>query len=472
MNLDTRGFADGFLNGFRTMADYQSQQKADARADKSLSLQEQQIKDGNDQWKQSFDHTVNQDNITNTREDRRLTNQEKDADRNYFLNEKQTLASVAASKASAAASRVRTEAEQYSLNRQKNIDWVDENTPRYLTITGRISRGEKVSDDDFSFIQDEKWGAMSAKNFIDTSKRNATIALSGKLKNITANAGKMSLPEINKQLNTPEMVSLFGEALHSDVNKNANYFDSLVGKQVVGKKFAGLYAIKNDKGQIGIVGETKLQYEDGTESEARPITEGRSSDPKDKVLFLDAAEVQGAIQARANLYSKIDPSYINEYLQNKKLKDRPDIKGFVEKAADIDNKTQSSLATAMRAYQSGTGTDGANIEKRLSEIKQQGENAKRALARGYGLSDVAYNQLMGDKGAGEDASKQNQLAVSQWVGNDPGKQAFIASSIQSGHFDPNSGSTTDLDSAYKQYQVELKNQSLENAAKSAQVKKQ
>ena len=85
MRLSTQGLADGFLNGFRTMADYQSQQKANERADKSLSLQEQQIKDGNDQWKQTFDHTVEQDKTTNTREDRRLTKQETDADRNYIL---------------------------------------------------------------------------------------------------------------------------------------------------------------------------------------------------------------------------------------------------------------------------------------------------------------------------------------------------------------------------------------------------
>ena len=64
MNLDTRGFADGFLNGFKTMADYQSQQKADKRADESLQMQKDENANAEKWRKTDYDHTLNREKIS------------------------------------------------------------------------------------------------------------------------------------------------------------------------------------------------------------------------------------------------------------------------------------------------------------------------------------------------------------------------------------------------------------------------
>lgn len=77
----------------------------------------------------------------------------------------------------------------------------------------------------------------------------------------------------------------------------------------------------------------------------------------------------------------------------------------------------------------------------------------------------------GKQGTGDDPAKQNQLAVSQWVGNDPGKQAFIRLSAQKGLLDLNNNSPEFLDKVYKAYQTELKNQSLEKAAIESAMKR-
>ena len=67
MRLSTQGFADGFLNGFRTMADYQSQQKANDRADRAMNLQEQEAKDNKDYRAKTWDHAMKREGVADAR---------------------------------------------------------------------------------------------------------------------------------------------------------------------------------------------------------------------------------------------------------------------------------------------------------------------------------------------------------------------------------------------------------------------
>lgn len=474
MRLSTQGLADGFLNGFRTMADYQSQQKADARADKSLSLQEQQIKDGNDQWKRSFDHTVEQDKTTNTREDRRLTKQETDADRNYFLNEKQTMsniandgartsASVAASNASVAASKAQTEANQYTLEREKQLQFIEENKGLYLGAYQKIAQGLPITDQEAGILNDSRSGIFNINKYTDTTYVSDAKALQGSVDSILKNykPDQFHSQELYQQLNSPQIKQQFNTVFKDDIKKNSNYFDSVSGKQVVDKEFAGIVPMKD--GSFAL--EVKPIYADGSSGNPVPVTVNRSNDPNDMVRTIAPADLIGVINSRAKLaYSVGDP---NTIMQRVKLADAPDTKGFAEKAAEVDTKTQASISATMKAYQGGAGTDGAKIETRIDEIKAQGEQAKRTLARGYGLSDVAYDQLTGDKGGGNNTQK---TLIDSWMSNNPMKQEFYRRGVAAGKIDPQTTDSVELDNAFntavkalKDKQTEQQAQSLESA---------
>jgi hypothetical protein len=95
MQLSTQGFADGFLNGFKTMADYQSQQKADKRADESLQMQKDAAKDAKDFRDKSWDHTLNREKITDDRYKQETEYTHKRDARKDDLDEKVASASMA-----------------------------------------------------------------------------------------------------------------------------------------------------------------------------------------------------------------------------------------------------------------------------------------------------------------------------------------------------------------------------------------
>lgn len=106
-------------------------------------------------------------------------------------------------------------------------------------------------------------------------------------------------------------------------------------------------------------------------------------------------------------------------------------------------------------------TDPKELEAQIQDARDAGEAKKEKYKSLYSMDSV----VNGKQGSGDDASKQNQLAVSKWVGSDPGKQAFIQLSAQKGQLDLNNNSPEFLDKVYQAYQTELKNQSLEKAAK-------
>ena len=190
--------------------------------------------------------------------------------------------------------------------------------------------------------------------------------------------------------------------------------------------------------------EVKPIYADGSSGNPVPVTVNRSNDPNDMVRTFAPADLVGVINSRAKIaYSVGDPKTI---MQRIALAPAPDTKGYAEKAAEVDKGTQSSMAAALKAYQGGIGTDGVDIKTRLDEIKDLGEKTKKTLATGYGLNDVAYNQLTGDKSGG---GNTQQALITNWIGSDPKKQEFFQRGVSAGKIDPKTTDSVELDSAYQ-----------------------
>ena len=481
MNLDTRGFADGFLNGFKTMADYQSQQKADKRADESLQMQKDENANAEKWRKTDYDHTLNREKISDDRYKQEQDYTHKRDARKDALDEKVANASMANASAHLKIAQQQANTAQKTAEQQQRINALNISAAEQQQFTNdnwglisgaykKINAGQPITEQEAAVLNDKRSGAFNINKYADKSYVTASKALQGNVQELMTDFKPEQLHsnEFVSKLNSPTMKQNMNVVFKDDIKRNLGYIDPKNGKKVVDKEYAGMYPVETG-GKSGLVMEVTPVYADGTKGAPQPITVNRSNDQNDKVQVFAPSDVVGVINSRANLANAVTASGfdINSLLQDIKIAPGPDPKGYAKAVADIDTDTQKEIQQ-IRRNAAGSMTDQKELDAQIQDARDAGEAKKEKYRSLYSMDSV----VNGKQGAGDDPAKQNQLAVSQWVGNDPGKQAFIASSIQSGHFDQNSGSTTDLDSAYKQYQVELKNQSLENAAKSAQVKKQ
>lgn len=472
MNLDTRGFADGFLNGFRTMADYQSHQKADQRADESLQMQ----KDENakaEGWRQkNYDHGIDREKVADVRYQDETNYNRTRQGKQDALAEKQTLASMANASAHLKIAQQQANTAQKTAEQQQRINalnisaaeqqqFVNDNWALFSGAYKNIQSGKPITEQQAAVLNDPKAGALNINKYTDQNYVTASKALQGNVPGLMTDFKPEQLHsnEFVSKLNSPTMKQNMNVVFKDDIKRGLGYPDPTNGKKVVDKEYAGMYPV-NSGGKSGLVMEVTPIYEDGTRGLPQPITVNRSNDPNDQVQVFAPSDVVGVINSRANLSNAVTASGrdMDSLLQDIKIAPGPDPKGYAKAVADIDADTQKEIQQ-IRRNAAGSDLNQNEFEAQIKEARAAGEQRKKAYKQLYGLGDV-----IDGKTGSDDPIKQNQLAVSQWANGDPGKQAFIASSIQSGNFDPNGGDISGLDAAYKQYQVNLKNQSLEKAA--------
>lgn len=480
MNLDTRGFADGFLNGFKTMADYQSQQKADKRADESLQMQKDAAKDAKDFRDKTWDHTLNRENITDDRYKQETEYTHKRDARKDDLDEKVANASMANASAHLKIAQQQANTAQKTAEQQQRINalnisaaeqqqFANDNWGLISGAYKKINAGQPITEQEAAVLNDKRSGAFNINKYADKSYVTASKALQGNVQELMTDFKPEQLHsnEFVSKLNSPTMKQNMNVVFKDDIKRGLGYTDPTNGKKVVDKEYAGMYPVDSG-GKSGFVLEVTPIYEDGSRGSPQPITVNRSNDPNDLVQVFAPSDVVGVINSRANLSNAVTASGkdISGLLQDIKIAPGPDPKGYAKAVADIDTDTQKEIQQ-IRRNAAGSMIDQKELDAQIQDARAAGEAKKEKYRSLYSMDSV----VNGKQGAGDDPAKQNQLAVSQWVGNDPGKQAFIASSIQSGHFDPNGGDISGLDAAYKQYQVNLKNQSLEKAAIESAMKR-
>lgn len=480
MNLDTRGFADGFLNGFKTMADYQSQQKADKRADESLQMQ----KDENakaEGWRQkSFDHGVKREEIADDRYTQETEYTHKRDARKDDLDEKVANASMANASAHLKIAQQQANTAQKTAEQQQRINALNISAAEqqqfandnWALISGaykKINAGQPITEQEAAVLNDKRSGAFNINKYADKSYVTASKALQGNVQELMTDFKPEQLHsnEFVSKLNSPTMKQNMNVVFKDDIKRNLGYIDPTNGKKVVDKEYAGMYPVDSG-GKSGLVLEVTPIYEDGSRGSPQPITVNRSNDPNDQVQVFAPSDVVGVINSRANLSNAVTASGrdMDILLQDIKIAPGPDPKGYAKAVADIDTDTQKEIQQ-IRRNAAGSMTDQKELEAQIKDARAAGEAKKEKYRSLYSMDSV----VNGKQGAGDDPAKQNQLAVSKWVGNDPGKQAFIQLSAQKGQLDLNNNSPEFLDKVYQAYQTELKNQSLEKAARESAIKR-
>ena len=244
MQLSTQGLADGFLNGFRTMADYQSQQKANERADRSMALQEQEAKDNKGYRDKSWNHMVDREGVLDGRYTEELgynRSRQKNID---ALNEKQTLANIANQNAQTGMASTRLDIDKKQAAQQKKLadiaiqekekqQWADENSGLLIGGWKNISAGQPLTEQQAAALNDPRSGAMNINKYADKNYDSAATGLKSSVSNIMANykPDQFHSQEFYNQLNSPEIKQQMDVVFRDEVKKGVGYIDDS-GKKV------------------------------------------------------------------------------------------------------------------------------------------------------------------------------------------------------------------------------------------------
>ncbi|MDD2341426.1 MAG: hypothetical protein PHV54_00870 [Tolumonas sp.] len=460
MQLSTQGFADGFLNGFRTMADYQNQQKASDRADRSMNLQEQEYKDGKEYRDKSWNHMVDREGVLDGRYTEELGYNRKRQGEIDDLNKKQTMASIANDGARTSATvaqskaavdlshqQLQTEKLQYTTT-QKQL-WAAENNGLLVGAWKNISAGQPVTEQQAAALNDPRAGAMNINKYADQNFVSSAAGLKTSVGNIMANykPDQFHSQEFYNQLNSPEIKQQMDVVFHDEINSGLGNVDDS-GKKVVSKKYAGIVPMKD--GSLAL--EVTPVYEDGTSGEPKPVTVNRSSDKNDLVRTFAPADIVGVINARANLANSVkNPSTL---MQDIGVVQGPDPKGYAKSVADIDADTQKDIQQ-IRRNAAGSSASKDEIEKQIQDSRAAGESRKTEYKKLYGMGDVASPT--------PDPSATKQKAVTEWVGGDQGKQAYYRALMQTGRYSNEMLTPELLESGYQSVLKDQKYKTLESA---------
>lgn len=101
--------------------------------------------------------------------------------------------------------------------------------------------------------------------------------------------------------NTPEFLDLFNKAFDREISTGEGQVDAESGKVVKDKRVIGFQDMGNGK----FTTQVALVYEDGTQSQPRPVTLFRSSDPNDPVTAEDPDSMIKMVLGRAEVARRI-----------------------------------------------------------------------------------------------------------------------------------------------------------------------
>ena len=474
MRLQTQGLAEGFLAGFKTMADYQSQQKADARADKSLGMQETEQKENSDYRKKTWDHGLEVEKKLDARyADETKYNRGRQA-KIDALNEKQTYAQMANDSARTGIARQSANIQAEQAKQQSKLtamqigaletqQFTQENWGLLRGGWNNITNGRPITEQQAAVLSDPRAGAMNIKKYTD---KNYVSAVTGLQSNVSAimssfKPEQFHSQEFYNQLNSPQMKQQMGVVFKDEIKRNVGYVDQS-GKKVVDKEYGGI--VPQQDGSLAL--EVIPVYEDGSKGEAQPVTVNRSNDPNDQVRTFAPSDIVGVINARANIAKAIkNPETL---LRDIGVVPQGDVKGYRKEVSDAIVANNKANAKIDLEVSKGEITPEKGNE--LKQINNKGlEQTINSYKGVYGMEDATGQGGNGDPRGGQGANTTAK-AVTEWVGSDPQKQQYIQAAVKGGALNLETVDVTQLDANYKAFLTEQRNKSLEAAALQERVR--
>ncbi len=228
-----------------------------------------------------------------------------------------------------------------------------------------------------------------------------------------------------KEMNDPEFVNSLNTLMSPDIQQGVGEVDPATGKKVESKRLVSIVPYAEGK---GIVMEVQTVFDDGS-SYTAPITEGRSSDPKDPVKVIPVDKFMDHIEGYTRMASAFN---------------QPDLRNAVTRYTGKPGSEVSSKEVTRRQYlREVSGVDKWEADQlgkvdpegymepedkkaRISSIKKQAQTLRGSLAKRY---DEAPKADIGKGNASVTAPRGGGEAMTNlntWSADDPRKQAFIS----------------------------------------------
>ena len=418
--MGVQGLADGFLAGFQTMDGYYRGQKADARADKQMGLQEAAWQNQLERQKVSDSRYEDQTDYARGRD---KIGDERYADETKYSRSQQSLQNRRADAhlgLAQAANRRSEEAWNLQQEKYKRDQWQEENMPAIRVALDKLQTGEQLSDADNQVLNNPYASKYNPfKVFGDQDFHQSIQTVMGKASALAKNPDAMvwDRSKLRSEINTPDVRKALGTVLRSQLDQGVGA-QSQFGTV---KAYGDPELIPTDRGTFVIQAPVTYVDNDGNETTRdAPITEGRSADGKAVVREYTPQQLVSYFGQGAQASSSIrkNPEQWDTWAQSAGLSEPPDWKGYRQAVVKVQADAQKNISAIQRD------------DMMPQEQKQQAIDAERQAATDQvaGLRDVygikaspSSSDSGGKTAGGPDLASQ----VSKWMNQDQGKAVFL-----------------------------------------------
>lgn len=435
--MGVSGLADGFLAGFGTMDNYYRGKRADERADKDISLREAAIQHGKerdakaDEWKdKEWANKLERQQV----DDKQREQTRQDSLRQWDIQNRNSAAHLGLAQAQSARA---AELHKLTMQQHQAKGILEGNQALFasgfdhFTNTGEITpelqalykqnpdlfkAGGLLGQYNYSNYADGKM-LQQSRVAIGHIDRLVNAWHSGEIgalnnppeptSNIEADAkAKQAWEAKNKKtiemLNDPEFIPALGSMFASEIQKGVGE-KTADGRVIVGKELDSIVPHPN-----GLVFNVKVKYDNG-QTDVKPITEGRSSDPKDPPKFIDPKYLMEQVSGKANTYADLTKAAQNNMRQvgqNLGVIEGVDKKGL-NTALDKISESRSKALSALSRNESMSPEGRAVESDRINQIHDIEEQKARGRFGANDASASARQQGAGQQGGGDALSQLN-----------------------------------------------------------------
>lgn len=435
--MGVSGLADGFLAGFGTMDNYYRGKRADERADKDISLREAAVEYGKER-----DAVADKryDDETNYKRERDAVGDEQ-WNKTHALNEMSTNATIANQRARLVLDQARykqdSELHKLTMQQHQAKGILEGNQALFasgfdhFTNTGEITPELQAlyKQNPDLFKAGGLLGQYNYSNYADGKMLQQSRVAIGKIDRLVNAWGSGEIGALNnapeptgnieadakahqaweaknkksiEMLNDPEFIPALGSMFASEIQKGVGE-KTADGRVIVGKELDSIVPHPN-----GLVFNVKVKYDNG-QTDVKPITEGRSSDPKDPPKFIDPKYLMEQVSGKANTYAvltKAAQNNMRQVGQNHGFIEGVDKKGL-NTALDKISESRSKALSALSRNESMSPEERAVELDRINKIHDIEEQKARER---FGASAPAS---AGQQGAGQQGGGDAQSQLSR-----------------------------------------------------------
>lgn len=436
------GLADGFLAGFNTMNHYQRGQKADERAEKEQGLRDAMWQ--NTLTRQAEADKRYEDERAYARE-RDQKSDEREARRDGLYEEqlRASLASTKAANARAARSDARAEEEyQWLKDERAKKAFQEENLPLIQQGWQGIAEGKNPGDAFWKIVRDPRAGQYNPERYLgdegqkrlDAGKTFVTH-VGGLMRD--AEAGKLdwNSEEGVKRINNPELLAAAGVLYQDEIKTGIGDIDPKTGKSIKDKELGSIMVTPDGAGAVLGV---KVTYDDGSTA-LRPVTQNRTARDGDQPRVIPLTDFIGTGYKRAAL-SKEMVANADAIRTSLGLAPGADVKGYRQAVVKVQADAEKAIGQIRRDSM-------LSHEEKESAIAAEREAGRQQV---MGLRDV-YGLPSSKPAATEESAPSQRSSLTQWVGNDPMRQAFLQEAAAKGRPLSEQVDPAMLDGVYSQW---------------------